>query len=595
MIWAYVLWSLLALRFLAGAVRVRKAIATVPEATPGTARGYRLVRTPDAEIPEVPSDYADAADLAVLHLLPQTAPASYAWMTGFLLHSSNKGGDLLGEQAGTGFAMLVSHELLRKTGEDPDEVIEDPARFVVLARRLSRYGRTATARLPGSSLARDPWSERAALEEAIGAPHALSIVFPIVLGLVLLGLVLEPIAGLIALCALHLQLPIALAGSPMSVPLPGLLLRSLLRWPAQVARWLGWMLQPARRLVREDGKDLRATYAELVEDGIEPFFQARRDRCPICASNELSLHLDVPDLWQGKRGRFRLERCGGCGHIFQNPQLSIAGLTYYYRDFYDGLGGEGIEQLFGVSGQPYDQRADFVYAHCTPQRWLDVGCGHGHFAHALGEREPGLHRAGLDLSDGVDDAITRGWIDEAHRGLFPDLAPSLAGRFDAVSMSHYLEHTMDPRAEVAAAAQVLAPGGHFFVEVPDPESWLGRWLGRFWMPWFQPQHLHFVSVSNLERLLREHGLEPVAWQRAEAHIPTDFLLAVGALVGTLSVDPYSPWLPRPGLPRRLWHTAVQIVGLPLLLGAILFDRLTAGWLARHGASNAYRMLAKKPQ
>lgn len=593
MIWAYVLWSLLALRFVAGAVRVRRALAAVPAASPGSARGFRLVRTPDAEIPEPPTAHAHAADLGVLHLMPETAPASYAWMTGFLLHSSAGQGGLLSEQSGTGYAMLVSLELLRKTGEDPDAVVEDPARFVVLARRLSRYGRTGIARVPGSVLRRDPWSDRAALEEALGSPHALSFVYPLVLGLVLLGLWVEPVAGLIALTALHLQPALALVGSPGKVPTLGLVVQTLLRWPAQVARWLAWMLQPASRLMREDSEWLRDTYADLVEDGIEPFFSPRRDDCPLCGESQLGLHLDVPDLWQGKRGRFHLERCGACGHIFQNPQLSIAGLAYYYRDFYDGLGGEGIEQLFGVSGQPYGARADLVFAHCSPSKWLDVGCGHGHFAHALGEREPGLHRAGLDLSDGVDDAITRGWIDEAHRGLFVDLAPSLAGRFDVVSMSHYLEHTLDPRAEIAAAATALQPGGHLLIEVPDPESRLARLLGRFWMPWFQPQHLHFVSVANLEKLLAEHGLEPLVVQRAEAHIPTDGLLAVGALMGMLSVDPYVPWKPRPGLLRRAWHSTVQILGLPLLLAAIVFDRLTSGWLARHGASNAYRVLARK--
>lgn len=42
-----------------------------------------------------------------------------------------------------------------------------------------------------------------------------------------------------------------------------------------------------------------------------------------------------------------------CAHIFQNLCLSIVGLNYYYWDFYDGLGEEGFEVVFGFSVELY--------------------------------------------------------------------------------------------------------------------------------------------------------------------------------------------------------------------------------------------------
>jgi len=45
----------------------------------------------------------------------------------------------------------------------------------------------------------------------------------------------------------------------------------------------------------------------------------------------------------------------------------------------------------------------------------------------------------------------------------------------------------------------LPAGGHLMIEIPDPECHLGRLLGRFWVPWFQPQHQHLLSVARLER------------------------------------------------------------------------------------------------
>ena len=43
---------------------------------------------------------------------------------------------------------------------------------------------------------------------------------------------------------------------------------------------------------------------------------------------------------------------------------------------------------------------------------------------------------------------------------------------------------------------------HWQRKQPDePESPFGRLLGRWWIPWFQPQHQHLLSVANLEREL----------------------------------------------------------------------------------------------
>jgi len=223
----------------------------------------------------------------------------------------------------------------------------------------------------------------------------------------------------------------------------------------------------------------------------------------------LVVHLRNSDLLQHKPGRFTLERCRGCRHVFQNPRLSLAGLDYYYKDFYDGLGEAGMEFIFGYGAGPYHARAKMIRELAPPARWLDVGAGHGHFCIAARDDLPDTRFDGLDLSESIDEAKRRGWVDTAYRGLFPDLAPQLAGRYNAISMSHYLEHTLDPRLEIEAAHTALAPAGHLLIEVPDPEFVLGRVLRRYWLPWFQPQHLHLLSVANLERLLRERGFTPV--------------------------------------------------------------------------------------
>ena len=399
--------------------------------------------------------------------------------------------------------------------------------------------------------------------------------------------------GWVAVALLHLQVPIALIGAPVRSAPSGWFVEGVLWGPDIFARWLRSILQEPRRLMAEDAALLRPWYEEAVRDGLDRFFEPRAATCPMCDGTSLRKHLEVGDIWQGKPGRFRLDKCSDCGHVFQNPRLSLEGLGYYYRDFYDGLGEDGVEVLFDSEAQPYADRADFVLAHGAPEAWLDVGCGHGHFCHTIKEKLPDARVDGLDLSDGVEDARRRGWLDTAHTGLFPSLADGLAGAYDAVSMSHYLEHTRDPKAEVAAAAQVLRPGGLFFVEVPDPSSWFGNLFRPFWLPWFQPQHQHFVQLDALEDLMRAHGLQPLSRQRAEAHLPTEGILGAVSVLARLAPTPEFPWRPRPSRLVRAWNSVVWGFGGPLLLAGVLFDKLGAGLLTRSGASNTYRVVARK--
>lgn len=188
----------------------------------------------------------------------------------------------------------------------------------------------------------------------------------------------------------------------------------------------------------------------------------------------------------------------------------------------------------------------------APKNWLDVGTGHGHFCEAARAVFPGTSFDGLDLTEGVELAAREGRVERAFRGGFVGLADELTESYDVVSMFHYLEHSTDPRSELRAARHAIRPGGHLLIEVPDPESRYARLLGRWWLPWLQPQHLHFVPVANLRRELTGLGFTVLAEQHTEPHDPVDLLAAVWLLLTAVAPREDSPWLPeRPGLLRRL--------------------------------------------
>ena len=342
--------------------------------------------------------------------------------------------------------------------------------------------------------------------------------------------------------------------------------------------------------------ELRDHYQAEIERGTDRLFLQRQDQCPLCQSERLQQHLYVPDLYQGKPGHFQLDRCLDCDHIFQNPRLSVAGLTFYYQDFYDGLGEQGMDLVFGASEVSYRQRVAMIRAHGAPMSWLDVGGGHGHFALIAKHLLPQTRFDVLDLSESVEIAAQRQWCDHGIRGLFPEVAAELRGKYDGISMSHYLEHTIDPAAELDAVADVLEPGGMVMIEIPDPESIIGRRLGWLWLPWFQPQHLHLLSTKNLIQLLEQRGFEIAEVDRHQAHQSVDFFFAALILVQRIAPDPNQPWRRDPHykvMLMSLWRLVVSLLCLPLIISGALLDRLLRPLLTRPQLSNTQRVLAIK--
>jgi 2-polyprenyl-3-methyl-5-hydroxy-6-metoxy-1,4-benzoquinol methylase len=344
---------------------------------------------------------------------------------------------------------------------------------------------------------------------------------------------------------------------------------------------------------------LRPRYQSDLADGVARFFEPRRTACPWCNSTRLHRLILTRDLYQHKPGEFSLDRCDDCRHVFQNPQLSAAGLAFYYRDFYDGLGEKQMAKLLASMPKTYRERARSLLAFTpAPERWLDVGTGHGHFCEAARAVFATTRFDGLDFTDGAQIAERAGRVQLGYSGSFVELAPTFEAQYDVVSMFHYLEHSTHPQQDIEAARVALRPGGHVLIEVPDPDSRFARLLGAWWGPWFQPQHLHFVPVANLRRKLSELGFTVVAEQHAEPHIPVDLLTAVWFAMNAVAPDADLPWLPAKSALRRglnsVLRAAIVVVCLPALLLAALFDRILVKPLAgRSGWSNTYRLIARR--
>ncbi|GHH74453.1 methyltransferase type 12 [Streptomyces sulfonofaciens] len=344
-----------------------------------------------------------------------------------------------------------------------------------------------------------------------------------------------------------------------------------------------------RQRAREAGHAARAGAAqELTEQ--------RRTDCPWCGSRRLRTRLRAPDLLQHKAGRFALDRCQDCAHTFQNPCLTAAGRDFHCRDLLDGLGPAVAERILGArhSARRHRAAADALLRFGEPESWLDVGTGRALFPAVAKEDHPYIAFDGLDAGAVVELAAADGHIDEAHRGTLPELAPRLAGRYDALSMFHHLEHTPDPRAELAAARTVLRTGGHLLIETADPESRFALLLGRWWISHLQPQHLHLVPLRNLRRALEDLGYTVVAAERRAAHVPYDLTAALVLLLDRC-LPPAGPRRrpERSGALRRARRAVLLRATAPAVAAARAADHLLAPAARRTRLANAYRIIARK--
>lgn len=574
------------------------------------ADGVRL----DAAQRRAASAYAVREGLDVVDLVPAQLSADRLLDLARLVDTRTYRGARLAPGRGAFVALLVDRDLLARTGLEPTEL--DEITLVAILETAKRYApaRTGLVVLPGFAVGPRTGATRSAVQRAAYAWDPARPLFPLIRDVTLAaGTTASPPAAVTALAALALSVvqPRLVAGtrlgltSGLRLTPEGLLTTAadrrlgaarsavdLLRRPTPESATGGFAALGFRHQDPAIMAAKAAEYRDDLRDGLDRFFEPQRENCPWCGSRELTQRLVATDVAQSKPGRFGYDACGGCGHVFQNPRLSLDGLEFYYRDFYDGLGAATMEVLFGFNPQPYLDRARDVPA--QPRRWLDVGGGLGHFCNVARDVWPATSFDGLDIGAGIDEAERRGWVDNAYRGLFPDLATKLAGAYDVVSMFHYLEHTRDPLAELDAAATVLAPGQHLLVEVPNPRSPAARAYGRLWPGWLVPQHQHLMPADNLAVAMEHRGFT-VQWVRfGEVHQPGDPVIALWSLLQRVAPSPTAPWRdePNPRLAqiRRAVATAAVV---PAFGPAILLDGVTRPYFVGKQRSNAYRILARR--
>jgi SAM-dependent methyltransferase len=158
-------------------------------------------------------------------------------------------------------------------------------------------------------------------------------------------------------------------------------------------------------------------------------------------------------------------------------------------------------------------------------RLLDIGCGEGELL--KGMQEVGWEAEGVDFdAAAVEAARSRGLsvrLGTLHDQQYPD------DQFDAITLSHTIEHVHDPLVLLRECHRVLKPEGQLLLITPNNRSLAHRIFGSSWITLDPPRHLQIFSPCSLRTLTARAGFRRI-------HTRTGIRAAEVVLLGSRSIQ-----------------------------------------------------------
>lgn len=213
--------------------------------------------------------------------------------------------------------------------------------------------------------------------------------------------------------------------------------------------------------------------------------------CPLCGFTKTH-QLFTPDPLE----KWIVEACNRCTNAWTVPPPEY--ISYENDNFHEQFSVQLTMQLPLQWRKSLSMQVETLSRSLKPgARILEVGCGEGLFLSELAQR--GFQVIGIEPSKSAGDIARERGL-EVITDYFPHTG--VDGPFDAVIMSHVLEHISNP-TEVLQQVGKLVPDGKVLLIQTNWQGLIPRLQRRKWYAWVPEQHFWHFTPKGLRIILEK--------------------------------------------------------------------------------------------
>ncbi|MBO9661127.1 MAG: class I SAM-dependent methyltransferase [Chitinophagaceae bacterium] len=231
--------------------------------------------------------------------------------------------------------------------------------------------------------------------------------------------------------------------------------------------------------------------------------------CPVCGAAELK------NLWKAKDytvsgESFGIVACASCTLAFTQDVPDAQSIGPYYKSenyiSHSNTSRGLVNSIYhSVRKRTLATKRKLIISGTGKQtgNLLDVGSGTGAFVQEM--KQHGWQVTGLEPdTDARTVALSNYQVELTDISEFYHLP---AGKFDAITLWHVLEHVHDLHAYIQQLRNLLTDNGRIFIAVPNYTSKDAQVYKEYWAAFDVPRHLYHFSPASIQVLMQKNGLK----------------------------------------------------------------------------------------
>ena len=224
--------------------------------------------------------------------------------------------------------------------------------------------------------------------------------------------------------------------------------------------------------------------------------------CVICNSVTSKLLIETKFPIFNYPGIFKIRKCDGCGLLFNSPRITDEEIYKLYNNNYYFFESYEFDEFPRITNL-YLRTIALIQNELKEKNVVEIGSGKGYLLSLM--KNLGWNIQGIEISSEASIYAVSSLNIPTFKGTIVDFNKEFHNtRFPLVLVLDVIEHIPDPIIFLKNVDKILANGGLLIVDTPNGDAKNIEYLGRKW-PAFNPFHIYFFSISNLQLLLTRMG------------------------------------------------------------------------------------------